>query len=118
MITIKCNQPVFCDVDDTLVMWGYDSVPSEGLIEVKCHGYTHYVKPHLAHVQQLKAHAAKGHTVIIWSQGGSEWATAAVNALGLREFVTLVIEKPHWMYDDLPAEAFMPKSKFIKEKEV
>lgn len=116
MIVIPCNQPTFFDVDDTLVMWGYAGLPVDGAIEIECRGIKQYVTPHKKHIEQLKAHRARGHTIIVWSQGGWEWAAAVVKALNLEKFVDLVIEKPQWAYDDLPASVFMPQSKWMKDE--
>lgn len=107
MITLSCYQPSYFDVDDTLVKFGYQSSPIEGSIEVVCGGFRHYLMPHKRHIEQLKAHKARGHTIIVWSQGGHQWAEAVVMALGLRDFVDLVLEKPQWAYDDKQAEEFI-----------
>lgn len=137
MKTIRCNQPVFCDVDDTLIMWNLappdhpDSIPitcpytrnrvvtdkdepfgEEQESEVQ--SWTEYVVPNKEQVEQLKRHKVRGHTVIVWSAGGYEWAEVAVKALGLEKYVDVVMEKPHWVYDDLPSHEFMPKSRLIK----
>lgn len=117
MITLPCNQPTFFDVDDTLVRWNYHAKPFEGSVRVECHGFVHYVEPLLTHVNQLKAHKARGHTIIVWTKGGAAWGSAVIKALGLEEFVDLVIEKPQWCYDDTEYSDFLPKRYFLEDKE-
>lgn len=131
MIVLPCNQTVFCDVDDTLVLWN----PTEeqrnkyGEVEIVCPGsfaivdgemisspsFTETLVPYLPHIEQLKKHKARGHTVVVWSAGGYDWAKVAVEALGLTQYVDLVISKPTWAYDDLPPNEYMPKSQYIKD---
>lgn len=115
MIVINCNQPTYWDVDDTLVMWGYNNGDKDA-VEIVCDGYSQFLQPHKKHIEQLKAHRARGHTTIVWSQGGSEWASAVVRALNLESYVDLVIEKPQWLYDDSEPQAYMPQRKWLKDE--
>jgi hypothetical protein len=116
MQVLRCNQPTYFDVDDTLVKWGYAGLPVEGSIAIECEGFVQHLVPHKKHIDQLKAHKARGHTIVVWSQGGDKWAEAVVKALNLEEYVDLVIEKPQWYYDDLPASAFMPKPIYYQDE--
>lgn len=110
MIKIPGDKAVFFDVDDTLIKWGSgDGVAGWSPIP-DSQGLWKYDK----HVQQLKEHAARGQTVIVWSAGGVEWANKAIDLLGLASYVTAVLCKPTWSFDDLPPEKFMPESRFIK----
>lgn len=130
MIVLPSDNAVFCDVDDTLVMWSPTPEQMEKYgIKVTCPAglyktpegeikmgpeWTQLLVPHFTHVEQLKKHKARGHFVVVWSAGGWDWAQAAVKALGLDNYVDLVISKPRWTYDDLQAEAFMPKSQYME----
>jgi hypothetical protein len=98
---IETDMTVFCDVDDTLVLW--DSKNPN--MEIK--GIP--VEIHHVHVEKLKQFAARGHFIVVWSAGGYEWAANVVKLLGLEETVDLVIAKPRWFFDDLRAEEFMPE---------
>ena len=109
MIKIPGDKAVFVDVDDTLIKWG-SGAGAPGWEPILGQTFWKYSK----HVQQIKEHASRGQTVIIWSAGGVQWAENAVRLLDLEEYVTAVICKPSWVFDDLPAEEFMPKSRFIK----
>lgn len=145
MKVLPCFQPTFFDVDETLVMWSRPAFDDPDAIEIICPAsrcvralmelsddgslnpetpteivsvgtWTERVKPHKKHIEQLKLHKLRGHTVIVWSAGGWEWAEAAVRALKLEKYVDLVIEKPRWAYDDLPPNEYMPKSQWMKDE--
>lgn len=139
MIHLKCNQATFFDVDDTLVMWHKASPGDPRAVEIKCpvsrhkqildeNGietgdvvvekgiWTEWLIPHTKHIEQIKAHKFRGHTIVVWSAGGDEWARAVVDSLGLAEYVDLIIAKPTWHYDDLPAEEFMGKRHYLKNE--
>lgn len=98
------------DVDDTLVMWDIPIGREEEAIDFDAFGYTHRVLPHLAHIELLKEFKARGQMVIVWSQGGREWAMAVVRALGLEEYVDVVMCKPKWVIDDMPPNAWISRS--------
>jgi hypothetical protein len=131
MIVVPCQQTTFFDVDETLLMW-YGS--PEDLAEYgvwvtspvsefynedglqKTSANKQLLLPHRKHIEQLKQHKFRGHTIIVWSAGGWDWAEAAVKALGLEKYVDLVISKPIWFYDDLPCQEFMGKRYYFDDK--
>jgi phosphoserine phosphatase len=133
MIVIPCKQATFFDVDDTLVMW--DATPEqleERGVDFTCPGslvtidecgtegfapeWKQRLLPHRVHIEQLKKHKQRGHTIIVWSAGGYDWAAAVVKALGLENYVDLVISKPSWFYDDLMPSEFMGKRYYKKDE--
>lgn len=140
MRIMKCNQPVYFDVDDTLLLWHIAPAGDPRAIEIKVPigrqkraaedagwlpeeieptsrgEWSEFLIPHKVHVQAVKNHHLRGQTVIVWSAGGWEWALAAVRALGLEDYVDLVLEKPRWAYDDLPPNEYMPKSQWYKDE--
>lgn len=132
MIVVPCKQTVFCDVDDTLVMWSAtpEELEAHGVI-FECPGsfsiidgelvpspsWKERLLPHRKHIEQLKKHKMRGHTIVVWSAGGYDWAAAVVKTLGLENVVDLVISKPIWAYDDLQPAEFMPKSQWMKDEE-
>lgn len=146
MKVLACSQPTFFDVDDTLIMWSRPAHDDPDAIEITCPAsrtlrgllelsedgaltpevpllemvevgtWTERVKPHKKHIEQLKLHKSRGHTIIVWSAGGWEWAEAAVRALKLEKFVDLVLEKPLWCYDDLQPSEFIPKPIWMKDE--
>lgn len=103
MITIKSDRVVYCDVDDTLIMWP----------ELGQEGY----KPHLKHIEMLKRFKSRGQAVIVWSAGGHEWAEHIVKELGLEPYVDAVLCKPSWYMDDLMAQEFLPEVNRIYVKQ-
>jgi len=113
---IRCVQPSYFDVDRTLLMWGYSTKPGSNTVPITCEGRTFHLVPHKKHIEQIKAHWARGMTVIVWSAGGDQWADAVVRSLGLTKYVTLALAKPKWCFDDQPVEKYMPPSDFIKDE--
>jgi hypothetical protein len=131
MIVIPGDTIVYVDVDDSLVMWSptpedletkgidftCDGALKPGYCELKnMDAYTVRLVPHRTHVEQIKKHKMRGHTVVVWSQGGYKWAETVVKTLELEQYVDVVIAKPLWLIDDLPASEFMPKSKWSKDE--
>lgn len=116
MQILEGNQSTFVDVDDTLILWNptEEQKAKYGSIYVSPEGYATVLVPHLPNIEQLKKHAERGHTVIVWSAGGWRWAAEAVKFLKLEAYVTLVLEKPIWYYDDKNAEDFMGKPQYLK----
>ena len=112
----KFKEPiVYCDCDDTLVMWGAYPYHPEGEFCMEfedpvTHG-TLYLKINKKQVDQLKEHKIRGHTIIVWSAGGADWAQEVVRQCGLSGVVDAVMSKPDWFYDDIPASEFMPEDK-------
>lgn len=132
MIVISGNNIVFCDVDDTLVKWAptQEELETRG-IDITCPksmvlnddnevvdsgSWTQMLVPHRVHIEQLKRHKLRGHTVVVWSAGGFDWAEAVVRALKLEDIVDLVISKPTWIYDDIQPSEFMPKPYWLKDE--
>ena len=111
MIKLPDINTVCFDCDDTLVMHDLASEIMEAKgIRIDIHNYSFFVVPHEEHIKLLKEFKANNKVVIVWSQGGSDWAEAVVDALNLREYVDLCVCKPHWFVDDLMSFQFMPES--------
>jgi predicted HAD superfamily phosphohydrolase YqeG len=101
------NQTVFFDVDETLVHW----YPKD--IDLAIDGHPMQIMRKT--VQYLKECKLKGMNVIVWSQGGGEWAAEVVEALELNSYVDVCISKPHVYVDDLGQ--FLWMGKWIKVNE-
>ena len=102
---------VFFDIDDTLVSWRCYPKISKNSIEFEdplSHGSI-YLNVIQEHVEAVKSHKLRGHTVILWSAGGALWAEEVMKKLGLSAYVDACMSKPNWFYDDLPADEFMPE---------
>lgn len=105
---------IYFDVDDTLVIWQVN--PPEDFMDriVMIADATGpvAVQPHTKHIKLLKEHKKNGDIIVVWSQGGSDWAEAVVKGLKLEEYVDLIIAKPALYYDDLPPEQWMVPVKY------
>ena len=119
MIVIKSTKIVYFDVDNTLI-YSESEVPGKmfdtTLITISnVHFYIHNFQCEL-----LKSFKARGHTVVVWSQGGADWAETIVRATNLTAFVDLVIGKPDWFCDDKPADQWLDEKRrfFVGEEDV
>lgn len=112
------NEAIFpVDVDDTLIVWDEEyQCPVEERVECidPYDGSVHQLKPHRPHIQLLKEKKTRGAYIIIWSQGGYQWARAVVKALKLEAYVDQVLTKPSMYMDDLPVTAWMNERVYIK----
>ena len=124
MIHLPDKDTIYFDVDDTLLLHGPLITDEEKCISVLdppswCqpdHPKREYYcvgQPHTNHIAKLKEHKAKGRVVVVWSQGGSDWAKQVVEALGLTEYVDLVVSKPCKYYDDLSSGRFMGNPSYL-----
>ena len=90
------------DCDDTLVMWDIpEDFPEGDIVTVRCRDYSDRLAPNKYNIDLLKKFAKRGHYVVVWSQGGSDWAEAVVKALELEEYVQVVMSKPNYFIDDI-----------------
>lgn len=110
----KSENVIPYDVDDTLIMWEKSSLTSGIPILDPTDGKTVYVVPHKPHIKMLRRHAARGFTIIVWSQSGYQWAEAVVKALGLEDVVAEVFTKPSTYVDDLPVSEWMNERVYLK----
>lgn len=115
---VVSNPNIVCfDVDETLVNWTWE--PGKDTIVIKTSWNTEIeVSPNHTTISKLISHSLIGHYVIVWSQGGNEWARAVVDGLGLTRYVNVIATKPKWYYDDIPADHWMGRidpTKFKKE---
>lgn len=120
MKVIENEQLVYCDVDDTLVMW-QDCNPDFKEVKVidPYDGKEVTLRAHAGHIKVLKDRKSRGAYVTVWSAGGYKWAKAVVDALELTDYVDVVSSKPFMYIDDKIAEDIMgehldlgPKSKY------
>jgi len=108
------NDHVVCfDVDSTLIEWIWDQFEKSelydqgNLIDIRMNNYATSVKPHKVHIELLKRYKAKGKFVIVWTQSGYAWGEAVVKALGIEEYVDVILTKPEKYIDDLKADEWM-----------
>ena len=108
------KEPIlYVDVDDTLVSWfqggkgPYDTL----VLKSACETDKVELKIHWETVEQIKLHKLRGHSVVVWSAGGAEWANKVVTELGIERLVDAVLAKPSFFLDDQPATNFMQEHK-------
>lgn len=115
MRVISPTKSCWVDVDNTLVFSATEYPTVKGP-SIYINNREFIV--HTGHVEIIKDFHARGHTIIIWSAGGSRWAEMVVRALKLDLYVSLVIDKPDWFIDDKPSSSFMSEAiRFYKHIE-
>jgi FMN phosphatase YigB (HAD superfamily) len=117
MQVIKSHKTVYFDVDETLILWEW-RIFSDDSSHLVCitdpdSGVSEYGLPHNRHIDLMRQFKARGHTVVVWSAGGYDWAHRAVVALGIEAMVDVVMSKPDWYVDDIPASAYMKKPIYL-----
>lgn len=113
MRILEDHNIVTFDVDQTLVLTECPGSYDANRDTVWIGGQVWY--PHKAHIAELKRFKARGHMVIIWSQGGHEWAAEVINKLDLVPYVDMVMTKPKWLCDDKPANKAIGDFFYIEE---
>ena len=104
MYKVKCGPTAYFDCDDTLVMWNLPEdvyLNDDRLVTVKCRDHSDRLYPNPYNIDLLKKMAMRGHSIVVWSGGGADWAEAAVKALNLEGYVHSVSGKPQYYIDDI-----------------
>ncbi len=113
----ELKMPIFFDVDGTLIrdiktFKGYsDSLrfisnsSMKNLVVVESENITenirfNIVQFHRIHIDMLKKLKTEGHSIIVWSGGGSKWSVDVVIALKLQSFVDVCMGKPDRVFDN------------------
>jgi phosphoserine phosphatase len=98
----------YFDVDDTLVMWHLPVTDNAmAFSNPDDPSDVWMLEPNWSTIAMLKEHKRRGDKVVVWSQGGYDWAEEVVKTLKLEEYVDYCLSKPHIYYDDIPATNFM-----------
>jgi len=100
---VKSQPTAFFDCDDTLVMWNLPDVTAleDKVISIYCDGNKSEVHVNQKNVDLLIKLSQRGHSIVVWSAGGSNWAEAVVRDLHLEDFVDVVTSKPSYYIDDV-----------------
>lgn len=81
-VVIKSTKLVAFDVDETLILWNPDEIDPERILpRIIFNGVP--VLAHSKHIELMSQFAARGHTVMVWSKGGWQWAQKVVTTLGI-----------------------------------
>lgn len=114
MQTIKNEQLIMFDVDDTLIMWGKIKKGHKAVSVTNPYdGEQNILRKHLAHIKILKDRKSRGATIVVWSHGGYRWAEAVVRALKLEQYVDFCATKPFMYVDDTTAENILGERLYI-----
>lgn len=108
---VENDHPWGVDIDDTLLLWDVPvNTPGVRVVE--------FQEPHLKDITRavvnennlrlMKEKKHRGCFIILWSQGGYEYAKAVRDALHLQDYVDLIMTKPVGLIDDLPSSAWLP----------
>lgn len=98
-----------CDIDDTLIIWNADTTGNKTITFTEPHTndiITVVVNEN--NIRLLKEKKSRGSFIILWSQGGWQYAETIAVALGIEKYVDIVMSKPVGLIDDLPAEKWLP----------
>lgn len=114
---IRGEKTYFSDVDQTLVMMDefQDKIPDGVDVSKLIKVHNNKNKPdawvwamrHERHINLLRAMAARGFAIVVWSAGGEDWADYIVGILGLDGLVDATMGKPDWYADDKGPDNFM-----------
>lgn len=116
MKTIRNENIITFDVDDTLVMWGKSKHKRAKLITDPSSGLSYKLVPHRFHINLLIQHYGRGYTIIVWSAGGYAWAQEVVKELGIEKYVDLVMTKPCKYVDDLVCNEWMGEHLYFGDR--
>lgn len=103
---------MYVDVDGTLVIVYADYMEKDqpqGVEPIMSVDDSKFY-PHKIHIDMVKEFKHRGFNIIVWSQGGSDWAESVVKKIGLEDYIDVIMPKPSWYFDDAPVEKFMPEN--------
>lgn len=115
MIKLNKEHLIFFDCDETLILHNKKNNTNIRIIDpYNSNGPSIIVKEHSAHVKLLKDHFVRGYGIVVWSAAGREWSEAVVKALGLEQYVDIVMSKPTKYVDDLEAHQILGSRVFLR----
>lgn len=103
MFKLNKARTVFCDVDDTIILWDiskYESITEEH-IDLGDKDLYFPVIPHRKNIALLTKLKLQGCGIVVWSAAGVDWAEKVVTKLNLTDIVDVVVSKPEIAIDDL-----------------
>jgi hypothetical protein len=108
MILIDNPNVIFFDVDDCIVLWNPPPDPDGKLkyFDIETPHGIQVLPVNQSTIDDLIQHHMQSHYVVVWSQGGHEWAKQVCDSLGITKKVNMIMNKPKWIVDDLPTTAW------------
>lgn len=104
MNILRDDRIVWCDVDDTLILWNLSAYPNGQKVTVDHVNGPVEVIAHENNIKTLIKFWKLGYTLIVHSGSGWRWAKAVVEALKLDQYVNTCMSKPMYYFDDKPVE--------------
>ena len=104
------------DVDETLVLERPVHSCSHTIVNPYT-GETEHRLVHEGHIKLMRHMHGRGRFIVVWSGNGVLWAKAVVEALGIQDYVHLVMTKPIAYVDDLPSNSWLNNQIYFKPKE-
>lgn len=102
MFKIPNGPTAYFDIDDTLIQWSYDgSERLDDYVTIECRGRADRYLINRYNLEHLIKLSNRGHGIVVWSAGGSDWAEAVVKGLGIEKYVDVVAPKPTYYIDDI-----------------
>ena len=102
MYKVPNGPTAYFDVDDTIVQWSDDGVNRlEDYVTIECRGRVGKYLINRHNLEHLIKLSNRGHGIILWSAGGSDWAEAVAKALKIEKYVDVVAPKPTYYIDDV-----------------
>lgn len=102
MYKVPNGPTAYIDIDDTLIQWnfveGYDVID---YVVIECRGRVGKYLINRHNLEHLIKLSNRGHGIIVWSAGGSDWAEAVVKGLGIEKYVDVVAPKATYYIDDI-----------------
>jgi hypothetical protein len=121
MYKLPSGPSAFFDIDDTLVIWSNPTGNEklEELVTVVTRGLKQTFLINRFNLKYLRELAVRGHSIVLWSQGGSDWCEAVAKALDIEDLVCACLSKPMYYIDDIKdTSQFMGKYVFFDENGV
>ena len=102
MYKVPNGPTAYFDIDDTLIEWNYiEGYGITDYIVIECRGRVGKYLINRHNLEHLIKLSNRGHGIIIWSAGGSDWAEAVVKGLGIEKYVDVVAPKATYYIDDI-----------------
>lgn len=112
-LIIDHEDPKPFDVDGCLIIHTKNR-SLQSLLVFDCVEKRHIaVRPNWNMVRLLREEKHRGSFVMVWSRGGKEWATEVVRALGLMDYVDLIMTKPKVYFDDTEVKDWLKDRVFM-----
>lgn len=94
---------VYCDVDDTLVIWDYEKLPhkEDDLISFEDEFGKWKLLPHKKNIDFLINLKRQGYGIVVWSAAGVNWVELVIKKLKLENVPNVIASKPEIAIDDL-----------------